>query len=119
MYRSDHRSHPQALAADDAHLGVGRTPSLARALELAANEGLTVLAAEAGGDPIAELPPNLLRGGLVWVFGSEDRGLRPAVARRAARTVGIPRQGRMESLGVAAAASYLLQRTAELRRNPP
>ncbi|MBW2281940.1 MAG: RNA methyltransferase [Deltaproteobacteria bacterium] len=101
------------------HLRVGRTPSLPRALETAAAEGLTVLAAEAGGEPLADLPRDLLQGGLVWVFGSEDRGLRGSVARRADRTVGIPRQGRVESLGVAAAAAYLLQRTAELRRNPP
>ena len=101
------------------YLRVGRTPSLARALETAATEGLTVLAADARGDPIAELPRELFQGGLVWVFGSEDRGLRASVARRAARTVGIPRQGRMESLGVAAAAAYLLQRTAEMRGSPP
>ena len=100
------------------HLRVGRTPSLARALETATAEGLTVLAAKAGGDPIADLPGDLFQGGLVWVFGSEDRGLREAVVRRAARAVGIPRQGRVESLGVAAAAAYLLQRTAELRQNP-
>ncbi len=98
------------------HLRVGRTPNLPRALELAAREGLTVLAADPGGDPLEALGADLLRGELVWVFGSEDRGLRRAVWERAEHRVGIASEGRVASLGVAAAAAYLLLRTRDLRR---
>lgn len=100
------------------HLRVGRTPNLRRALELAVGEGVAVLAADASGPPIADVPPALLRGGLIWVFGSEDRGLRPALRAAATALVGIPLAGGVGSLGVAAAAAYLLHRTAELRREP-
>jgi len=98
------------------HLRVGRTPNLVRALDLAYVEGATILVAEAGAPAIDQLPVDLLRGDLVWVFGSEDRGARPGVQRRADARVGIPLAGRTASLGVSAAAAYLLLRTAEIRR---
>jgi 23S rRNA (guanosine2251-2'-O)-methyltransferase len=97
------------------HLRVGRTPSLGRALELSAAEGLAVLVAEREGAPLDRVDPALLRGDLVWVFGSEDRGTRAAIRRRAAVLVGIPLAGAIASLGVAAAAAHLLLRTAEIR----
>jgi 23S rRNA (guanosine2251-2'-O)-methyltransferase len=99
------------------HLRVGRTPNLGRALDLARAEGLEVLVADAGGTPIDELHPKLLSGELVWVLGSEDRGTREALRKRATVRVGIPMAGRTASLGVAAAAAYLLLRTAEARRS--
>ncbi|NRA02746.1 MAG: RNA methyltransferase [Myxococcales bacterium] len=98
------------------HLRVGRTPNLARALDLARAEGLRVFAAEAGGRPIESLDPELLAGELIWVFGSEDRGIREMVRARADQVVGIPLIGRIDSLGVAAAAAFLLLRVAEARR---
>jgi 23S rRNA (guanosine2251-2'-O)-methyltransferase len=98
------------------HLRVGRTPNLGRALELARSEGLTILAAEADGQAIDQLEMSLLRSELVWVFGSENRGIRAGLRQRVDRTVAIPLQGQISSLGVAAAAAYLLQRTAEVRR---
>ena len=97
------------------HLQVGRTPNLRKGLELARAEGLPVLAAEAGGAPLAEIDPALLAGDLIWTFGSEDKGLRPGVRQVASAIVGISLHGRVESLGVAAAAAYLLHRTAEIR----
>ena len=97
------------------HLRVGRTPSLPRALDLCIAEGLLVLAAEAEGVPLEALPPAALRGDLVWVFGSEDRGLREATRRRATHLVGLALAGRIASLGVAAAAAHLLLRTLEIR----
>lgn len=97
------------------HLRVGRTPNLARALDLAADEGITVLVAEAGAPALERLSPDLLMSDLIWVLGSEDRGTRPGVRRRATASVGIPLAGRTASLGVAAAAAYLLLRTAEVR----
>lgn len=99
------------------HLRVGRTPNLARALRLAAAEGVAVLVAEAGGPPIERLAAEVLLGDLIWVFGSEDRGVRPGVRHQAHASVGIPLSGETASLGVAAAAAYLLLRTAEIRRD--
>jgi 23S rRNA (guanosine2251-2'-O)-methyltransferase len=97
------------------HLRVGRTPNLRRALELLRAEGFAVLVAAAGGPPLQPADRSLLAGRLVWVFGSEDRGVRGAIEQRADRIAGIPLRGRVESLGVAAAAAFLLHRTAELR----
>ncbi|TDJ03340.1 MAG: RNA methyltransferase [Deltaproteobacteria bacterium] len=94
-------------------LRVGRTPNLVRALELARSEGLVVLVAEReGGRPLEALDPKLLRGDWVWVFGSEERGVRPRVRAQASEVVAIPLRGQLASLGVAAAAAYLLLRTA-------
>jgi len=97
------------------HLRVGRTPNLRSALRLARAEGYTVAAATPEGVPIGELPPRALDGDLLWVFGSEDRGLRTGVLEAADLRVAIPLRGRVESLGVAAAAAVLLHRTAEER----
>jgi 23S rRNA (guanosine2251-2'-O)-methyltransferase len=98
------------------HLRVGRTPNLGKALDLAVEEGFGVLVAEAGAPPIDRLSPHVLRGDLIWVLGSEDRGTRQGVRKRASACVGIPLWGRTSSLGVAAAAAFLLLRTAEVRR---
>ncbi len=100
------------------HLRVGRTPNLGRALRTARDEGFEVLAAEEGGEALDSLPAELYSGELIWVFGSEDTGLRESVSRHASRRVGIAQHGRIGSLGVAAAAAYLLNRTAELRGEP-
>jgi 23S rRNA (guanosine2251-2'-O)-methyltransferase len=47
-------------------------------------------------------------GGVVLVLGSEGSGLRPRVAASCDQLVALPLRGRMESLGVAAAAAALL-----------
>ena len=47
-------------------------------------------------------------GGVVLVLGSEGGGLRPRVASACDQLVSLPLRGRMESLGVAAAAAALL-----------
>lgn len=101
------------------HLRVGRTPNLRRALELACAEGFTVLVAEPGGCPIAELDRARLHGRILWVFGSEEHGTRTSIRGVAHETVGIPLRGSVSSLGVAAAAAYLLVRTCEMRSAAP
>jgi 23S rRNA (guanosine2251-2'-O)-methyltransferase len=118
----EHRHSPpigagalRASAGALEYLRVGRTPNLRRALGLAAGEGLVVLVAEPGGRPIDALEPETLQGDLVWVFGSEDRGVRPGIREQASEVVAIPVRGRVSSLGVAAAAAYLLLRTAAMR----
>jgi len=47
-------------------------------------------------------------GGVVLVLGSEGKGLRPRVAKACDELVALPLRGRIESLGVAAAAAALL-----------
>jgi 23S rRNA (guanosine2251-2'-O)-methyltransferase len=98
------------------YLRVGRTPRLKNALELASREGVRVLAAEPGGYPIDQVAPELLAADLALVFGSEERGIRGPVRELAECRVGVPLAGRVGSLGVAAAAAYLLLRIAEVRR---
>jgi tRNA G18 (ribose-2'-O)-methylase SpoU len=117
----EHRNAPpihagalRASAGALEHLRVGRAPNLGRALELLRSEGFTVLAAVPGGPALDEIALERLAGPLVWLFGSEDRGVRESLVARA-EPVGIPVRGRIASLGVAAAAAFLLHRTAELR----
>jgi 23S rRNA (guanosine2251-2'-O)-methyltransferase len=104
----------RASAGAIEHLRVGRTPSLPRSLELAGAEGIARLGAAPGGVSIGDLDPRLLRGEWIWVFGAEDRGIRPAVLARLDHRIGIPTRGKLSSLGVAASAAYLLLRTLEI-----
>jgi 23S rRNA (guanosine2251-2'-O)-methyltransferase len=97
------------------HLQVARAPNLRRALLLARQEGLEVFAADVGGIPPADLEPGRARGEWILLLGSEDRGIRPALRELADVRLGIPMRGRIGSLGVAAAAAYLLLRLAEPR----
>lgn len=56
------------------------------------------------------------RGGVVLVLGSEGSGLRPRVAANCDRLVALPLRGRMDSLGVSAAAAALLYGILQSRR---
>ncbi len=99
------------------HLRVGRTPGLARALDLAKVEGLLLIGADPAGEPLEQLDPRALCGDLLVVLGSEDRGLRRSIREAVHHRVGVPRAGRVDSLGVAAAAAYVLLRLGEIRRD--
>jgi 23S rRNA (guanosine2251-2'-O)-methyltransferase len=55
-------------------------------------------------------------GGVVLVLGSEGRGLRPRVASVCDELVALPLLGRIESLGVSAAAAALLYEILQDRR---
>jgi 23S rRNA (guanosine2251-2'-O)-methyltransferase len=60
-----------------------------------------------GSVPVPYTAPDYA-GGVVLVLGSEGHGLRPRVAGACDQLVSLPLRGRMESLGVAAAAAALL-----------
>jgi 23S rRNA (guanosine2251-2'-O)-methyltransferase len=60
-----------------------------------------------GHEPVPYTAPDY-SGGVVLVLGSEGAGLRPRVAGACDQLVSLPLRGRMESLGVAAAAAALL-----------
>jgi 23S rRNA (guanosine2251-2'-O)-methyltransferase len=110
-----HAGALRASAGALEHLCVARAPNLARALDLARSEGLIVLAADPRGTALPAADPELLCRESVLLLGSEDRGIRTGLLRRADLRIGIPMEGQVESLGVAAAAAYLLLRLAELR----
>ncbi len=57
-------------------------------------------------------------GGVVLVLGSEGRGLRPRVAGACDQLIALPLHGRVESLGVAAAAAAILYEILHNRARP-
>lgn len=59
------------------------------------------------------------RGGVVLVLGSEGRGLRPRVAASCDQLICLPMRGRIQSLGVSAAAAALLYRALHDRLQMP
>lgn len=71
--------------------------------------GRPLFAADAGGEPMGDLPPDAL-----FVFGSEGSGVSDEILR-AARLVRIPISPRVESLNVAASAAILLERAYSQR----
>ena len=56
------------------------------------------------------------RGGVVLVLGSEGHGLRPRVAAACDELIALPLRGRIDSLGVSAAAAALLYEILHNRR---
>ncbi len=101
----------KASAGAVEHLRVARVRNLADFL-LAAREANCWsygASAEARGKhgPVPYDRPDY-RGGVVLVLGSEGRGLRPRVAASCDELVALPLRGRVESLGVSAAAAALL-----------
>jgi 23S rRNA (guanosine2251-2'-O)-methyltransferase len=89
---------------------VVRVPNLARALRELHELGCWRLGGDAHLDatPLHESADALWTGSLALVLGSEERGLRPAVARELDLRLRIPMRGRVASLNVAAAAAVLL-----------
>jgi TrmH family RNA methyltransferase len=80
--------------------------------------GLTVLAADGGGDSLDDLiDAGDLEGPTAWLFGNEAWGLRDSEASLADRVVGIPLYGAAESLNVASAAAVCLYASARAQRS--
>lgn len=104
------------------HLRVARVRNVADFLAHARDAGCWCYGASAGEGAIRYDTPDY-RGGVVLVLGSEGAGLRPRVAASCDRLVALPLLGRVESLGVSAAAAALLygilqSRADELDRAP-
>jgi 23S rRNA (guanosine2251-2'-O)-methyltransferase len=101
----------KASAGAVEHLPVARVRNLADFLAQAREAGCWCYGAAAPGAgsraPIPYQRPDY-RGGVVLVLGSEGSGLRPRVAAGCDELIALPLRGRVESLGVAAAASALL-----------
>ncbi len=67
--------------------------------------------------PVAYDTPDYSGCGVVLVMGSEGSGLRPRVASACDQLIALPLLGRIESLGVSAAASALLYEILQNRRS--
>lgn len=102
----------KASAGAVEHLPVARVRNLADFLIEARDAGCWSYgaAAEGAGDAARTVPYGTpdYSGGVVLVLGSEGHGLRPRVAASCDQLISLPLRGRIESLGVAAAASALL-----------
>jgi RNA methyltransferase, TrmH family len=108
----------RASAGSLFHLPVVRGADLAAALAAARAAGLTVLAADGGGeDDLDELAEaGTLAIPTAWLSGNEAWGLPPAVGALADRRVRIPISPRAESLNLAAAAAVCLFASARSLR---
>jgi TrmH family RNA methyltransferase len=95
------------------HVDVVRGADLRALLPALQTAGVTVLAADGGGE--AALDEVAVSGGLagpvLWLFGNEARGVPAELAASADARVRIPMRGRAESLNLAAAAAICLYAT--------
>jgi len=96
------------------HLPCARVTNLTRALEQLKEHGVWVAGTvERGGQVPAEVD---LAGPLALVLGSEQRGLRPGVAKACDFLLTIPTPGPMAALNVASATAVLVYEAARQRR---
>ena len=67
------------------------------------------------GRPLPYDGPDYRGAGVVLVLGSEGAGLRPRVAKACDELIALPLRGRIESLGVSAAAAAILYEILQSR----
>jgi 23S rRNA (guanosine2251-2'-O)-methyltransferase len=104
----------KASAGAVEHLRVARVRNLADFLGTAKKAGCWSYGASADATVLYDRPD--YRGGVVLVLGSEGRGLRPRVASVCDELISLPLEGRIESLGVSAAAAAILYEILQNRR---
>jgi RNA methyltransferase, TrmH family len=93
------------------HVDVVRGAPLEELIPLLRAAGVTVLAADGGGEAALDELTTELAGPVLWVFGNEARGVPHQLGRLADARVRIPMRGRAESLNLAAAAAICLYST--------
>jgi 23S rRNA (guanosine2251-2'-O)-methyltransferase len=99
----------KASAGAVEHIALARVRNLADFLLAAREADCWSYGASAPGEaPSVPYDSPDYRGGVVLVLGSEGRGLRPRVAGACDQLISLPLHGRIESLGVSAAAAALL-----------
>jgi TrmH family RNA methyltransferase len=101
----------RASAGSLFHVDVVRGAPLETLLPELRAAGVTVLAADGGGEAALDELHAELAGPVVWLFGNEARGVPAGLAALADRRVRIPMRGRAESLNLAAAAAICLYTT--------
>jgi 23S rRNA (guanosine2251-2'-O)-methyltransferase len=97
----------KASAGAVEHLRVAKVRNLADFLGQARGAGCWSYGASVGGKAVPYDRPDY-DGGVVLVLGSEGRGLRPRVEASCDELISLPLAGRIESLGVSAAAAAIL-----------
>ncbi len=109
----------KASAGAVEHLPVARVRNLADFLADSREAGCWSYGASAAGDgrraPVPYDRPDYAGAGVVLVLGSEGSGLRPRVAAGCDELIALPIRGRVESLGVAAAAAAILYEILQKR----
>jgi len=110
----------KASAGAVEHLPVARVRNVADVLRDARAAGYWCYGACAPGGEEDRVPvpydrPDYSGAGVVLVLGSEGKGLRPRVAGECDELIMLPQRGRIESLGVAAAAAALLYEILQSR----
>jgi TrmH family RNA methyltransferase len=98
------------------HVDVVRGVALAEFLPALRDAGVTVLAADGGGEAALDELSTELAGSVLWLFGNEARGVPGDLAALADARVRIPMRGRAESLNLAAAAAICLYSTQLAQR---
>ncbi len=110
----------KASAGAVEHLPVARVRNLADFLADARRAGCWCYgaSAESGSErpPVPYDAPDYGGGGVVLVLGSEGSGLRPRVVKACDELIALPLLGRIESLGVSAAAAAVLYEILQIRR---
>jgi 23S rRNA (guanosine2251-2'-O)-methyltransferase len=110
----------KASAGAVEHLAVARVRNMADFLAEARRAGCWCYGASAGGSsgeraPVPYDAPEYSGAGVVLVLGSEGSGLRPRVAKACDELIALPLLGRIESLGVSAAAAAALYEILQKR----
>jgi RNA methyltransferase, TrmH family len=101
----------RASAGSLFHVDVVRAAPLDTLLPELRAAGVTVLAADGGGEAALDGLHGELTGPVLWLFGNEARGVPAELAALADHRVRIPMRGRAESLNLAAAAAICLYTT--------
>lgn len=101
----------RASAGSVFHVDVVRGAALDTLLPAVRQAGVTVLAADGGGEVALDELDEELSGPVLWLFGNEARGVPAGLAALADARVRIPMRGRAESLNLAAAAAICLYAT--------
>jgi 23S rRNA (guanosine2251-2'-O)-methyltransferase len=114
----------KASAGAVEHLPLARVRNMADFLAEARRAGCWCYGASAGADggaapPVPYDAPDYGGAGVVLVLGSEGGGLRPRVAKACDQLISLPLLGRIESLGVSAAAAAILYEILQSRRGGP
>ncbi len=117
----------KASAGAVEHLAVARVRNMADFLAEARGAGCWCYGASAPGAagetggraPVPYDAPSYSGAGVVLVLGSEGSGLRPRVAKACDELIALPLLGRIESLGVSAAASAVLYEILQNRGGNP
>ncbi len=103
----------KASAGAVEHIAVARVRNMADFLAQARESGCWCYGASAEPDRTGRAPvpydrPDYRGAGVVLVLGSEGGGLRPRVASSCDELIALPLRGRVQSLGVSAAAAAIL-----------